>query len=867
MVGFAQFPGAGNGGGRNMNQGHLYGKVVDSITGRGLSGASIRLTTRRRDSATKQMRDFPVKSTLSAGNGDFNLEQLPVFGTFTLNISVIGYKPVARKVGFNLQMPNGGMPASEADQQAIMQRMLNMVDKDLGNIKLEADTAKKLEDVVVESSAKKLFEMGVDRKIFNVDQNLAATGQTGVEVMRQIPTLNVDIDGNVTMRNSTPQIFVDGRPTTLTLDQIPADLIDKVELITNPSAKFDASGGNAGIVNIVLKKNKRTGYNGGLRAGADSRGRINGGGDFNFRQDKINVFLSGMYNQRKSKSWTDTRYQDRQGVAVLSGTGLTDGEFGFLRGGFDYFIDNRNTLTLSGNFAKGGFGNDEQQFIDSINRSNSVRNTATDGNFRNFGSQLSFKHNFAKSGHNWTADVNYNGSTNDNLGDFTTYTVPLNNNPSYTLQKTSGSGYNRFLTLQSDYENPITENSKIEAGVRAAIRNFRNENIQSLYNQAAKEYVDLASLSNNYKFNDQVYAAYVTYSLKKGKFNYQLGLRAESSRYKGDLLGKDSSFKVNFPISLFPSAFITYKLTEKDDIQLNYSRRVNRPSFFQLMPFYDITDPINPRIGNAALKPEFTNSFELSYNKSYSKGANFLVSAYFKHTDNLITSYYLRQPKPAGYPNIASDTINVVTFANANYSLTYGLELTNRIVLAKIWDMTANVNLFNSNINANNVEGGLTNNRVSWFAKLNNSIKLPKKFTVQVSGDYQAKTVLPNSGGGGGGRGGGGGFFFGGGNNLGTAQGYIAPRYSVDLSIRKDFSWKGGNTASVTLSATDIFRTQLMKTYSESAFFVQESQRRRDPQVVRLNISWRFGKFDVSLFKRKNVKAEMNGASDMMQGM
>src|SRR3954462_12056771 len=151
-----------------------------------------------------------------------------------------------------------------------------------------------------------MLQLGVDRKIFSVDKNLVSTGQTATEIMKQIPTLNVDIDGNVTLRNATPTLFIDGRPTTLTLDQIPSDIIDKVEIITNPSAKYDASGGNAGILNIVLKKNKKSGYNGGIRAGVDSRGKINVGGDLNLRQNKVNFFLSGMYNQRKSISNAST---------------------------------------------------------------------------------------------------------------------------------------------------------------------------------------------------------------------------------------------------------------------------------------------------------------------------------------------------------------------------------------------------------------------------------------------------------------------------------------------------------------------------------------------------------------------------------
>ena len=291
----AQMPGMGRLGGGNMNIGHFYGKIVDSVSGKGIEGVTLQLTGSRFDTVKKKMINGILNTVLSESNGDFSLDNLSVMGSFTLKISTVGYKQKEQKLSFGLKMPQGGGAGEGSREQ-----MLNMVDKDLGNIKIKSTVAD-LENVTV-TATKALFEMGVDRKIFNVDKNLNSTGQTATEVMKSIPTLSVDIDGNVTMRNASPQLFLDGRPTTMTMDQIPADIIDRVELITNPSAKFDASGGNAGIINIVIKKNRKTGYNGGVRAGVDSRGKINLGGDINLRENKINLFLTGLYNQRKSIS-------------------------------------------------------------------------------------------------------------------------------------------------------------------------------------------------------------------------------------------------------------------------------------------------------------------------------------------------------------------------------------------------------------------------------------------------------------------------------------------------------------------------------------------------------------------------------------
>ena len=856
---FAQPPAGRTG----MNAGHIYGKVVDAKSNRGIDGASLQLIGNRMDSATKKMVPYTLRAAITLPNGDFDFDQLPVMGKLTLKVSAIGYQEATQVIDFGLGRGGANRPTGG---EGGMQNIMAMIDRDLGNIKLEPVEGN-LEAVTV-TSVKQLFEMGVDRKVFNVDRNIVSQGQMATEVMKQIPSLSVDIDGNVTMRNATPQLFIDGRPTTLTLEQIPADIIDRVELITNPSARFDASGGNAGILNIVLKKNKRVGYNGGLRFGVDSRGKINTGGDINLRQGKVNFFMSGMYNQRlsKSTSWTERQsFDNKQSAFSQNSAGENEGTMRFIRGGFDYLIDNRNTFTLSGNYNKGQFENIDNQNIDSTQFGSpfsfSKRTTNTNAEFKNWGTQVSFKHNFAKAGHEWTADANYNSSENKNLGNFLTSTYLPGNSWAFKypnlIQNSVGGGKSTNLVIQTDYDNPITENKKVEFGARVQIRDFQNLNEQSFYDYSTQRFISLASLTNNYEYTDKVYAAYATYGLKKKNWSFQLGLRAESSDYNGTLVGKDSTFNVEFPISLFPSAFITNRLSDKEDIQFNYSRRINRPNFFQLMPFIDFSDPQNLNVGNAGLRPEFTNSFEVSYNNNYKKGANFLASVFAKYNEDLITRYQYIGKSPLDN----ADSVIFNTYANANQSFTYGIELTNRVPVIKNWDLTVNLNLFNSQIKGNIQGQELNQKRTSWFVKVNNAIRLPKGFSIQLSGDYYAKTVLPQEGG----RGGrGGGMMFGGGSQV-TAQGYIFPRYSFDIAVRKEWQIKGGNTISANLSMNDFARTQKFGTYSESPFFMQETERRRDPQVLRLNLQWRFGKFDANLFKRRNNRQEDDGGG--MMGM
>ncbi|NCW12643.1 MAG: TonB-dependent receptor, partial [Chitinophagia bacterium] len=353
---FAQFPtGAARAASGNMNMGRFYGKLVDGNK-KGIEGATLQIKGSKFDPVTKKSTETILGTQLSAPNGDFSFENLPVMGNFKLIISGIGFKKLEKTISFNVKMTPGQN----------MQELMAAVDKDLGNIKLE-ESVNDLQSVTVTSTARPQFEMGIDRKIFNVDKNIMSTGQTAVEVMKSIPNLNVDIDGNVTLRNATPTLLIDNRPTTLTMDQIPADIIDKVEIITNPSAKYDASGGNAGILNIVLKKNKKNGYNGGLRTGVDMRGKFNGGGDLNVRDNKLNFSLSANINGRKSIN-TNTTVRDILGTSIPTevttiNNSTGNGSFNFYRAGMDYLPDNRNTFSLYTNIMQGNMGSGGDQSI------------------------------------------------------------------------------------------------------------------------------------------------------------------------------------------------------------------------------------------------------------------------------------------------------------------------------------------------------------------------------------------------------------------------------------------------------------------------------------------------------------------------
>lgn len=297
-------------------------------------------------------------------------------------------------------------------------------------------------------------------------------------------------------------------------------------------------------------------------------------------------------------------------------------------------------------------------------------------------------------------------------------------------------------------------------------------------------------------------------------------------------------------------------------MQLNYTRKINRPNFFQLFPFTDYSDSLNISRGNPNLKPEFTNSVEFTYQKTFKNKDNFIASVYYKNTNDLISRYQAKETDP-----VNSKQILVNTYINASSSYITGVELTSTNKIAKWWEMTSNLNLFNSKIKIG-IEGQPEQDPLtSWFGKLNNTFKLVKNLTLQLSGEYQSKTILPpggsggNRGGGGGGRGG----MFGGGGMFGqtsTSQGFIKANYFVDAGLRYEFM--KNRQASVSLNINDIFRTRRQNIISESPLFYQEVFRTRDPQILRLNFNWRFGKFDANLFKRKNNRDNMGDGSEGM---
>jgi len=792
-------------------RGRVYGKLIDANTKKPIEFASVVVLWFNKDSL--------MGGGLTEENGEFNIENLPPMGTFRLKATQIGFKPYLTKI--YIQIPN-------------------KLEQDLGDIALEAD--EKLLSEVEVTAEKSTVTMSIDKRTYNVDKDISVRGGTAVDVMKNVPGVTVDGDGNAQLRNQSPTIFVDGRPTNLTLQQIPADQIDRVEIITNPSVRYDASA-TGGILNIIMKKNQKPGYNGMAMASAGTGDRYGGMLSFNLKQGRWN--LSTMYNYNQAinvvKGYTKrTQFDGSENVKGFFNQNVNtrlSRQFHFAKIGLDYALNNRNTLSFNQMLVAGNFlTNDKQDFtiLDSEGSevSNGLQVNDQQANFRNFNSQLQYKRTYPKAGKELTADLNYNHNNSGNGYLFTTY------RDTNTYKKNTGtSGANQYV-VQVDFINPLGETRKIEMGIKSFYKNSTSINTASNATQTQDIYTRDTNMSNSYIIDDMVNAAYVNYSdqLKSG-IGVQAGLRFEQSYYHGNITDKNETFSYNYPSgkddllkSIFPGVYFSKKFSKNREWQLNFSRKIQRPNFFQLMPVVMFADPLNYRIGNPQLKPEFRNLAELNFNQVFSKG-NYLGSFYFRYDEQPITDVAI--------PSIANPNVLMNTTVNGENGWRYGTEHSAKYTFFKNLDVTLNANIFYISMKGYVVptEPQVVAKGVAWNAKTILNYRFPKQLTLQVNGNYESPRVL--------------------------LLGHTLPVYSADISLNKII----GTKWTLNLMLSDIFNTRRMGTHYQTPYYVQDLSRRREARYLRFSVTYMFGKMDASVFKRAKQNRNTNDNQGNQDGL
>lgn len=730
----------------------------------------------------------PLKGGKSKEKGIFTIEKIP-YGKYTITISSIGY-----------------------ESKVLSNYTISATNAALGDIILQEGN-KKLKDVIVKGE-KASMEIGIDKKTFNVDKNITSAGGTAADILRNVPSVNVDLDGNLSVRGKeNVTLLVDGKPSAMfgndaatALATIPASSIESIEVITNPSSKYEAQGMN-GIVNIILKKDRKPGYNAMINAGIAAPFRLNGGINLNANIKKLNLFFNG--NARTSRTWEETTLQRDNYDDPLTFTSFARNDrkplSGFANLGAEYAFNAKNKVTLSQSIYSAWMQGDSKTRI--VNGENYTTQTSRQqrdnkyvGNPLNGTTNLQYKHTFKDPKEDINFELNFSKSRYIRRSEFQTSLYDSNDVfvTSYR-QSNPVRGGNWNGTFVVDYTKPIGKKGRIDLGERSYFIQFKSENqpvIQQL-NQA--EYPE-SILKNHFVFNQQVHGVYANYANQFNNTGIQVGLRGEYFAYQGTVYQYNASANNSYA-NLFPTLFMSQKIGKGQDLNFNYSRRVNRPNFFQLIPFIDVSNPLDTSMGNPNLVPEFINATELTYSYQYGKGNTLMASVYYQYTENLIQRYR----------RFNADGTTFSQNRNLAQGQTYGLEITNKANLFDWWDATLNLNLFRNSINGQNVDATLSQNGFGGFAKLITNMKFTKELSGQLTANYFAPTVI--------------------------AQGQVRDYGNVDIAIKKTFM-KG--LLNVTLNANDIFNTiQTETVYRLYPYYNQTVLRKNQTRSIGLNVQLR----------------------------
>lgn len=767
--------------------GRLTGTLVDAQN-KPVSYATVTLL--RADSSV-------VNGGLTGDDGSFTIEPTGT-GSFMIRISGIG-----------IQTRTIGGISITADAP----------DKNLGRVKASV-TAQALQEVEI-TGEKAMMEMSVDKKVFNVDKNITATGGSATDVLQNVPSVSVDADGGVSLRGKdNVTILIDGKPATLlggdaasALQSLPAASIQSVEVITNPSAKYDAQG-MTGILNIITKRDKKVGLNGSVSLGAGTRDKYNGSLNLNMKNNKWNVFLNSSFrlNRRYNRTTNERVNEGTYGYFKSEEESIREFNGFFNSIGAEYTFNDRNTLMLTQNINKmewggNGFSNYNVYVSPEIIDSTQRRSSYNVGGPISTSTALNYKHKFAKPKQELTADATFAKTWVDRTQEYETYILNGDGSQrrSTIYQKAPGSGTNSSLNLQADFTTPfLTKNGKLDAGYKSQLLWFESTNNATIDsgNGAQVDY----TLLNNYNYTQQTHAGYLNYSDQVGKWSYQGGLRLEYSYYEGTALNLMGKTYTNEFLNLFPSAFLSYKIAESQSVFLSYTRRINRPHFMQLMPYVDLSNPQDTSMGNPDLEPEFINNVELNYSKNFKGGHNFIASAYYQYTENMIERYR----------RFYSDGTTFTQPQNLNKGITYGLELIGKTQILPIWDATLSFNFFQNEVRGANIDPVLNNSGFSWFSKLTTNLKLPAGFSLQVNGNYEAPKV--------------------------AAQGTLEEVYWLDVALRKNLL---NNKATLVLNVSDIFNTRKYTTVYDYPGYTQTTYRDRETRIGNISFTYRFGKSEV----------------------
>ena len=784
-------------------QGSIKGKVLDKGTNAPIEFVNVVIASKTDTTKT-------VTGAITDIDGRFKVSGL-ADGTYLITFSYMGYKTVRRNAVISAQNKSVSFAAVYMSEDA---RMLKEV------------------QVTGQKSAMKLE---VDRKSFDVSQLVSNAGQAASDVLENIPSVEVDNDGNISLRgNESVEVWINGKASGLTSDnraqilqQLPAESIERIEVIDNPSAKFSAEG-SAGIINIVLKKDRKPGYYGSVELGGNTRGGASTSANINMNSAKLDAYLNVGYRHRKNEGKTQSeqlfpmsnQYQNYNSRTSNMGNGL------FSRAGVTWHATGKDDFSLSGMTMQGkhfNWSNTPYHYGTVGAPQDSklmMRKTKGVGDMDMLHGEFNYRHNFTDR-HFLDLTVSYDKWKGDNdnfYHDSTAYFTNPVQPTAYAYQWRPMYMNNKAWEVKLDYENPITEQFKIQAGYqgRFSHENTPQESWADYTSWEGKQLTEERELFNRFIYDMDLHALYFTAQYQLGKLGIMGGLRGEywkvntesyTWEQEHDASLRDVPFKKDY-FQLFPSLFLSYQLTDNDQLQLNYTRRLRRPWGGQLNSFRDTRDATTISFGNPELTPEFSNSFSFNYLRTWTEHS-LLISAYYRPTTDVMQRISWHEPETG---------IMYSTTKNVAKSQSSGVEATLKNKFFRILDLTTNVNAYYFKLNGfsyvidDQTITGEGNSNFTWNARVQASLILPYDISVQLGGRLRSRQVI--------------------------TQGYRKSNYNMDFGVRKNFFNK---KFTVSLNCRDVFNTRQFETFTSSDSFTRHQLNKRGGRALNLTLSWNFG--------------------------
>ena len=780
-------------------KGTITGKVIDATLSEPLPYVTI---------VVKNTNGETITGSITDDNGEFKINDLPD-GKMNVSVQFIGYKTQTKEINITSDTKN-----------------IN-----LGTFVLEEE-ATGLDEVTVVAEVSTI-EQKIDRKVVNVGKDLTTAGATASDIMNNIPSVNVDQQsGNISLRgNENVRVMVDGKlsnvPVAQLLKQIPSTSIKQIELITNPSAKYNPEG-MSGIINIILHKNTNIGFNGNINLGVtkEINARFNSSIDMNYRNGKFNFY--GNYGNNIGKS---ANYGQ---VLRTSDDLLQEFDFGnnnkshLYKVGLDFYLDDKNTFSIFTNQnlydGKGTGTTDITYGDDTMTRQlfdNETDNVSSQYNF-------AYRHDFKKDGERLDVEADYNDFSQDEKADFRFVNIDFP--PNYLDFVNTDRDQ---TTINIDYTNPLSESTKLEAGLEARLFNS-----DILYNSTGQSFTEDGDIvptpGTDFTYSRDIYSAYVTYGKNYEKWSYQVGLRAETvavdnnaKQYNDDGTTEDFKFENDY-FQIYPSAFFTYTPSEKNTFQLSYSRRVDRPGVDQVNPIREWSTPLISSYGNPELEPQFTNSLEVNYTRNLKKGSITAGVFYRIIEDEINRALYVDR--------IDLDK-TILTFDNFENTSAYGIELSSNYRPTKWWSLNASFDLYSQKSKGiseelDTAEGqtptvdDIISKKVDvdnlvWNVRMNNNFSITKDLTFSLFGMYRGMQK--------------------------GIQFERQPMYFVNTGLRYNFM----KNATVSFNYNDIFNTMKFEFESDRPY-PSKGEFNWESNSWYVGLSYRFGGNKYRAVQRKN---------------